>query len=62
MCGAVITSPLDVVKTRLQSDLYHHHTAAHVSQRNVGGIGGIVLRSCLHFVDTGRLLVYVFLC
>ena len=30
MCGAIVTSPFDVVKTRLQSSLFHEHV-------NVGG-------------------------
>lgn len=56
MCGAIITSPLDVVKTRLQSDLYRHRAEIAVSQR---GLAGVIMRGCMHFADTGSLLVYV---
>jgi solute carrier family 25, member 33/36 len=28
MCGAIVTSPFDVVRTRLQSDLFRHKHAA----------------------------------
>ncbi|WFD20869.1 Pyrimidine nucleotide transporter, mitochondrial [Malassezia caprae] len=54
MCGAIITSPLDVVKTRLQSDLYRDRRGIQITQR---GASGVVLRGLLHFVDTSRLLV-----
>ncbi|WFD00400.1 Pyrimidine nucleotide transporter, mitochondrial [Malassezia yamatoensis] len=56
MCGATITSPLDVVKTRLQSDLYRQRTGM---PHQHTGIGGTLLRACLQFVDTGRLLVEI---
>ncbi|WFD24544.1 Pyrimidine nucleotide transporter, mitochondrial [Malassezia equina] len=56
MCGAIITSPLDVVKTRLQSDLYRDRRGIQITQR---GISGVVLRGLLHFVDTSRLLVEI---
>lgn len=56
MCGAIITSPLDVVKTRLQSDLYRDRAVLTSSR---AGASGVALRGLLQFVDTGRLLVYV---
>lgn len=56
MCGAILTSPLDVVKTRLQSDLYRQRAAVQVRQ---SGLVGMVLRGGLQFVDTGRLLVEI---
>jgi len=56
MCGAIITSPLDVVKTRLQSDLYRHRSGIHV---NKPGLLGIVIRGVYQFVDTSALLVCV---
>jgi solute carrier family 25 protein 33/36 len=56
MCGAIVTSPFDVVKTRLQSDLFQEK---HVKLGMVGG--GVVVvprRSSLlwHFVETGHIL------
>ncbi|TFL02267.1 mitochondrial carrier [Pterulicium gracile] len=54
MCGAIVTSPFDVVKTRLQSDLFQ---AQH--QRSAPGAGGAVssARSLLYnFVETGHIL------
>lgn len=56
MCGAIITSPLDVVKTRLQSDLYRDRRGIQITQR---GATGVVLRGLLHFVDTSRLLMEI---
>ena len=54
MCGAIVTSPLDVVKTRLQSDMYIQKKRA-IQEPNVG-----VLRTARnlawHFVETGHLL------
>ena len=37
MCGAIVTSPLDVVKTRLQSDMFREK---HASVGTVVGNGG----------------------
>lgn len=56
MCGAIITSPLDVVKTRLQSDLYRDRAAVRVP---FGGALGVVARGAWQFVDTSRLLVEI---
>ncbi|KAI0791932.1 mitochondrial carrier [Abortiporus biennis] len=56
MCGAIVTSPFDVVKTRLQSDLFKekHGTIG------VSGNGVVVAarRTNLlwHFVETGHIL------
>ncbi|CAG8434207.1 6085_t:CDS:2 [Scutellospora calospora] len=54
MVGATITSPLDVMKTRLQSSLYNPKSPS--SQPFV--------RSTIpflgHFIDTGKLLTYVY--
>lgn len=56
MCGAIITSPLDVVKTRLQSDLYRQRATVQVQRT---GATGIVLRAGMQFVDTARLLAEI---
>jgi hypothetical protein len=57
MCGAIVTSPFDVVKTRLQSDLFR--------QKHVG-VGAVVGDSVLlvrrpggilwHFVETVHII------
>src|ERR1700748_2031076 len=57
MCGAIVTSPFDVVKTRLQSSMFaeHPHVAA-------VGHGPLALRSSRSilwsFVETGHILRY----
>ncbi|KAF9552358.1 mitochondrial carrier [Agrocybe pediades] len=60
MCGAIITSPLDVVKTRLQSDLFRQkHTSV-----GVLGQGGSTVMSAsrprtsllYNFVETGYII------
>ncbi|WFD32426.1 Pyrimidine nucleotide transporter, mitochondrial [Malassezia sp. CBS 17886] len=56
MCGAIITSPLDVVKTRLQSDLYRNRPVVGAEQR---GLLGVLVRGAMHFVDTGSLVVEI---
>jgi hypothetical protein len=57
MCGAVVTSPFDVVKTRLQSDLFRQKHA---------GVGAVVGDSVVlvrrpggflwHFVETAHII------
>ncbi|KAF8831583.1 hypothetical protein HHX47_DHR1000489 [Lentinula edodes] len=59
MCGAIVTSPFDVVKTRLQSDLFRKKHA--MSVVGGGGAGSVVVgapRSNLlyNFVETGHIL------
>ena len=56
MCGAIITSPLDVVKTRLQSDLYRHRVTFRVPYR---GALGMLANGAYQFVDTSRLLMEI---
>lgn len=54
MCGAIVTSPFDVVKTRLQSDLFKHTTTV-----GLVGDGTVMVRRTnllWHFVDTGYIL------
>ncbi|KAE9407017.1 mitochondrial carrier protein RIM2 [Gymnopus androsaceus JB14] len=61
MCGAIVTSPFDVVKTRLQSDLFRQkHSTINV----VGGSAGSVVVGAprapsnllYNFVETGHIL------
>ncbi|KAF6767650.1 Mitochondrial substrate/solute carrier [Kalmanozyma brasiliensis GHG001] len=54
MCGAIITSPLDVVKTRLQSDLYRQRPAK--TPAAATGVLANARRLAYHFVETGYLL------
>jgi len=58
MCGAIVTSPFDVVKTRLQSSLFREkHTT--ISMAGVNGAGAYTApRSSLlyNFVETGHIL------
>lgn len=62
MCGAIVTSPFDVVKTRLQSDLFRHkHAAVGV----MGSSGTVVMGAprptglLYNFVETGHIIRYV---
>jgi solute carrier family 25 protein 33/36 len=58
MCGAIVTSPFDVVKTRLQSSLFREKHAA------VGMVGGGTVAVgtprpsglLWNFVETGHIL------
>ncbi|KAF9442247.1 mitochondrial carrier [Macrolepiota fuliginosa MF-IS2] len=60
MCGAIVTSPFDVVKTRLQSSLFREGHAAVGVLGN--GAGSAVLQAPRHsgllwnFVETGHIL------
>ncbi|KAK9448606.1 mitochondrial carrier domain-containing protein [Limtongia smithiae] len=61
MMGAILTSPLDVVKTRLQSDFYnsemrHGHLQQTLRGRHVGHIRSIGL----HFYETFQIMVGVY--
>ncbi len=64
MCGAIVTSPFDVVKTRLQSSLFREgHAAVGVIGNGAGGAilhaprqGGLLW----NFVETGHILRFVF--
>ncbi|KIJ21138.1 hypothetical protein PAXINDRAFT_6907 [Paxillus involutus ATCC 200175] len=57
MCGAIVTSPFDVVKTRLQSSLFREN---HASVGMVGGgVAALPQRSSgllWNFVETGHIL------
>ena len=57
MCGAIVTSPFDVVKTRLQSDLFKVKPAS----VTLAGNGSLVIphrpnNLLYHFVETGHIL------
>ena len=56
MCGAIVTSPFDVVKTRLQSDLFREKHAT----IGLAGNGTVVVQRrpnlLWHFVETGHIL------
>ncbi|KAI3612737.1 mitochondrial carrier protein rim2 [Moniliophthora roreri] len=59
MCGAIVTSPFDVVKTRLQSSLFaHHHSPATAILGDAVVAGGSsTSRGLLYnFVETGHIL------
>lgn len=57
MCGAIVTSPFDVVKTRLQSSLFREK---HTSVGVVGGSAVVIPRQSgsllWNFVETGHIL------
>jgi solute carrier family 25, member 33/36 len=55
MCGAVLTSPFDVVKTRLQSDLFCHKHAAGAVVVSAPRTTGFLY----NFVETGGIIRYV---
>jgi hypothetical protein len=58
MSGAIVTAPFDVVKTRLQSDLFASSSkAAAVPPRS--GVVNTTRRLLYHFVETGQLLRWV---
>ena len=57
MCGAIVTSPFDVVKTRLQSDLFRQK---HASVGAVVGDSVVLVRRpggfLWHFVETTHII------
>ncbi|KAI0685834.1 mitochondrial carrier [Cytidiella melzeri] len=58
MCGAIVTSPFDVVKTRLQSDLFREKHATLTVSGAGNGVVVVPRRPNLlwHFVETGHIL------
>ncbi|KAL5531586.1 hypothetical protein ACEPAG_4463 [Sanghuangporus baumii] len=63
MCGAIVTAPFDVVKTRLQSDLFREkHTSYGVIGATEGSSGSAVLMPrrpgglLYNFVETGHIM------
>ena len=59
MCGAIVTSPFDVVKTRLQSDLFRAKHGGSVSVVVEGnGVAAVAARRNLlwHFVETVHII------
>src|SRR5277367_1280081 len=55
MSGAVLTAPLDVVKTRLQSDFYKERLQA---VKKVGNVTTTRIGVWGHLVDTGAIIRY----
>lgn len=62
MCGAIVTSPFDVVKTRLQSSLFKEKLAT-VSVVGANGAGGVAVGPpsrpggvLYNFVETGHII------
>ncbi|GAA5896302.1 Rim2p [Sporobolomyces salmoneus] len=56
MCGSVVTAPFDVVKTRLQSDMFQQQRSTKVSATSRSGIRALLY----NFVDTGIILKEVY--
>ncbi|KAF7972839.1 hypothetical protein HWV62_427 [Athelia sp. TMB] len=58
MCGAIVTSPFDVVKTRLQSSLFHvNHVSLAGAAGGAGTMAALPSRGLLwNFVETGHIL------
>lgn len=60
MCGAIVTSPFDVVKTRLQSDLFHHNVlgvSSTVTARYT--VASRTTDLLYNFIETGGIIRYV---
>lgn len=69
MCGAIVTSPLDVVKTRLQSDMYidRWKKGSRYAELRTDSAKGFskktfhtIKKLGYHFVETGQLLKQIF--
>lgn len=57
MCGSIVTAPFDVVKTRLQSDLFSKpSTLKGVGGIKGGGSAGGIRGLLWNFIDTGIIL------
>lgn len=52
MCGAIVTAPLDVVKTRLQSNLFQKQATVDGKVVHRHGVRGLLW----NFVDTGKII------
>lgn len=63
MAGGIITAPLDVVKTRLQSSIFQEVIKQQKLAAVAGGSAEVVVRPpgglLWNFVETGYLLRYV---
>ncbi|KAI8985651.1 mitochondrial carrier [Trametes punicea] len=57
MCGAIVTSPFDVVKTRLQSDLFREKASSiSITGNGVATITAPRRNLLWHFVETGHII------
>lgn len=56
MCGAIVTSPLDLVKTRLQSSLFTNSKKVDSTIALRTGFKAHAKRLAYHFVETGHIL------
>ncbi|KAH9939115.1 mitochondrial carrier [Epithele typhae] len=56
MCGAIVTSPFDVVKTRLQSDLFRGKVASVTIEANGAGTLAVRRNVLWHFVETMHII------
>lgn len=56
MTSTFLTSPLDVVKTRLQSDFYKHQLEAKRLESGAVVRGGVVHQGLRHFKETFQIL------
>jgi len=54
MAGACVTAPFDLVKTRLQSDVFSQKAAVRATTRNTPRTG--IVKLLYHFVETGAIL------
>lgn len=61
MTSATLTSPLDVLKTRLQSTFYQHQLAASRAAKGIPAPSqmGIVRAGWLHIAETGQILAQI---
>lgn len=60
LTSTFFTSPLDVVKTRLQSDFYRHQLEARRYAKGLNTVrAGLFRQGARHFLETFQILAYV---